>query len=192
MQLSIILFNCLNPLPLIKSTRVTKRRFMAEVNVGYNVGMEFLNAYAGVCAVSDAKKRDLCNQLAQINAENKDLEILNNILIEAQSKMLDSNGKIKRIDFTKDPKDAETLAIIDKVKTSHPELSIPYDFSERTLTSTLTQLQNKVQNQIHRVNETTAFMNLAFDEGILYTETMQKILEMFIRHIESIISKYNR
>ncbi|MBI3236870.1 MAG: hypothetical protein HYZ48_04130 [Chlamydiales bacterium] len=112
---------------------------------GYNPGLELMTAYQGVSFLSSEKKKDLCEKLAEINRENTDLSALNNALVEAEAKMRESNGKIKKIDFTENN---EIRDLIDKVRENHPDLHVPYQFNETTFTSTMTILGNKIESHL--------------------------------------------
>jgi len=86
--------------------------------------------------------------------------------------------------------------LIDRIFTVNPKIfgnqkNYAWD-SEKQIDVLLSGLDAEIKTKIAEINQVTMFINVRFDERVQYSENSRKILDMLIRHCESIISKYHK
>jgi hypothetical protein len=150
-----------------------------------NLGMAFINMQVKAFDITEGRIHKLVKQLSHLNEINKDLSDLINAVTGCKE-----GGKA---DFSKDP---EMSAIIDRVFEVNPKIfghQKTYAWStEKQIDVLLSSLDAEVKTKVAEVNQVTMFINVRFDERVQYSENSRKVLDMLIRHCESIISKYHK
>jgi hypothetical protein len=171
-----------------------------------HLGRAFIDMQNRAYEINEVRIKKMIDDLTHLNATNKDLSDLITIFTRHKEK-----GKA---DFTGDP---ETRSLIDRIHKVNPKIfgggnasdkksdsALPglapevkdpqiYVFdNEKQIDIVLAGLDAEVKAKIAEVNQATMMINLRFDERIQYTENARKVLEMLIRHVESIISKYHK
>lgn len=124
-----------------------------KMQVGYNLGLEFLKAQETAFNVTEGKIHTLVNDLSLLNDQNRDLQKLVAALTHAKQDK-------KSADFSDD---IEMQQTIDRIHQLNPEiLGTPiYIFRTEDLDTTLTLLDNQVKDQVTKVNSTTMYINQA-------------------------------
>src|SRR5579862_194635 len=150
-----------------------------------NLGLAFIAMQTKAFDLTEARINKLVDQLAELNAVNKDLSDLLNGLT-----MCKESGKA---DFSKDD---EMQAIIDRLFGVNPKIfgnQKSYVFNDgKQIDMVLASIDGEIKGKVAEVNQVTMFINVRFDERVQYSENARKVLEMLIRHCESIISKYHK
>jgi hypothetical protein len=150
-----------------------------------NLGLAFIAMQTKAYETNESRINVLIAKLAQLNDVNKDLSDLISVLTGCKE-----SGKA---DFSNDP---EMRSVIDRLYEVNPKIfgnQKTYTWnSSNQIDIVLQGLDAEVKTKITEVNQTTMFINVRFDERIQYTENARKVLEMLIRHCESIISKYHK
>ena len=150
-----------------------------------NLGMAFINMQVKAFDITEGRIHKLVKQLSHLNEINKDLSDLINAVTGCKE-----GGKA---DFSKDP---EMSAIIDRVFEVNPKIFAhqkTYSWNnEKQIDVLLSSLDAEVKTKVAEVNQVTMFINVRFDERVQYSENSRKVLDMLIRHCESIISKYHK
>lgn len=159
----------------------TKKWIFKDVNLG----MAFINMQVKAFDITEGRIHKLVKQLSHLNEINKDLSDLINAVTGCKE-----TGKA---DFSKDP---EMSAIIDRVFEINPKIfghQKAYSWNtEKQIDVLLSSLDAEVKTKVAEVNQVTMFINVRFDERVQYSENSRKVLDMLIRHCESIISKYHK
>ena len=95
--------------------------------------------------------------------------------------------------FSNDP---EMCAIIDHVRSLDSSIfgiSLSYDWDSSTdIDVTLQALDGLTKAKFSDINEKMMYVNKGYDDRLLITEGMQKLVEMSIRHLESLVSKQRK
>jgi hypothetical protein len=137
--------------------------------------------------ITENRINALIVKLTHLNTVNKDLSSLISALTMCKEKGV--------ADFSTD---TETQAVIKRLHAENPRLfnndaEPRYEWNtEKDIDMFLSLLDAEVKTKIADVNQATMFINVRFDERVQYTENARKIMDMLIRHVESIISKYHK
>jgi hypothetical protein len=170
------------PAILEKGSPEEKKKWVfKDVNLGY----AFINMQMKAFDITEGRIHKLVRQLSHLNEQNKDLSALINGLTRFKE-----SGKA---DFSNDP---EMRAFIDRIYEMNPKIfgnQKAYAWNtEKQIDVLLSSLDSEVKAKVAEINQVTMFVNVRFDERIQYSENPRKVLDMLIRHCESIISKYHK
>ncbi|HEY2811305.1 MAG TPA: hypothetical protein VGJ00_07965 [Rhabdochlamydiaceae bacterium] len=151
----------------------------------HNLALAFLHMQKHTHDVKEERINELISQLAEVNEENKDLHDLMSVLTACKE-----GGKA---DFSDNP---EMKGIIDRLHKLNPKIFAnqkTYVWNSSTqIDVTLSALDSEVKMKVSKTNQLLMKIHLGYDERIQFTENARKVLEMLIRHVESIISKFNK
>ncbi len=162
--------------------------------IGYNLGYEFLRMQDEVFTQVEKNIDVLVSSLSLLNDQNRDLQKLMAALTHAKANKEDA-------DFTENDEMRET---IDRICDFSPQIfgsflhrdnmDQKYDpkiyaFKLDDIEGALTILDSTVKDQVSKINETAMYINHRFEIRVEYTESSQKIIDLVIRHTESIIGK---
>jgi hypothetical protein len=159
----------------------TKKWVFKDVNLGY----AFIKMNVQAFDITEARIHKLVRQLSHLNEVNKDLSDFINALTRCKE-----SGKA---DFSKDD---EMQVVIDRIFEVNPKIfggQKMYAWqSEKQIDVLLSAVDGEIKTKIAEINQVTMFINVRFDERVQYSENSRKVLDMLIRHCESIISKYHK
>lgn len=167
---------------------------------GYNMAAIFVELQAQVSERLEQKISDSLLSLSQLNDQNRALQqLLTHLTLASKNTHEQEKDKDKKgVDFSKDE---EVKRIIDQVHSFAPELFGHVNFdkgehylwkSDHDIQATLQVIDNRVKMHVTEINKLTMFINQDYEDRIQYTDSAQKTLEMMTRHIDAIISKYNK
>jgi hypothetical protein len=150
-----------------------------------NLGLAFIHMQAKAFDITEERIHKLIKQLSHLNAINKDLSSFINAVTR--------NKESGKADFSADP---DMRAVIDRIYEVNPKIfgnEKVYAWSgEKQLDVLLSSLDAEVKTRIAEINQVTMFINVRFDERVQFAENSRKVMDMLIRHCESIISKYHK
>lgn len=165
----------------------------------YNVTQIYLDLHEGIHEAQEAKIAQRLETLDQLNRQNSLLhELLCALTLASKNKDTSDKSKINEADFRNDPK---IKAIIEEILTFAPEIFGNCDMekgehlvwkTEEDVQSALKRIDECVRLKVSEVSRVTMFISKDYEDRIQYTESALKTLEMMIRHIDSIISKYRK
>lgn len=154
---------------------------------GYPLGNIFLRELQQpVFQTQEATIRNWIDKLVEFKEINQSLANLVSKLTHAKS--------LKDKKPAADLRDQESMQIIDSVFNINPAIfnnQKTYVWnSVDEIEATLKGLDLQLKTQMELANEATLHLNEAYSKRGKCDEAAMKILEMYIRHIESIIAKY--
>jgi hypothetical protein len=165
----------------------------------YNVTQIYLDLHEKIHEAQEATISKRIETLDQLNAQNGLLhELLCALTLASKNKDPNDKSKTNEADFTNDHKMRE---IIEEILTFAPEIFGNCDMqkgehlvwkTEDEVQSALKRIDERVRLQVSEVSRVTMFISKDYEDRIQYTESALKTLEMMIRHIDSIISKYRK
>lgn len=150
-----------------------------------NLGLAIINMQVQAFDLTEERIKKLIKQLAHLNEINKDLSDFINTLTACKE-----SGKAN---FNDNP---EIQALIDRLFDINPKIfgnqkAYAWD-TERQIDVLLSALDAELKTKAAEINQVTMYINVRYDERVQYSEISRKELDMWIRHCESIISKYHK
>ncbi len=162
----------------------TRENAMAT-QVGYNLPPAFLSLHDQAYDHAETTIHKLIDEMQVIKSDCDYVAKLSNRLSHCKA--------AGTVDFSDDP---EMRQNIDHVHSLDPSIfggQLRYDWQSSTdMDITLQALDGLTKAKFSEVNEKMMFVGKGYDDRLLITEGMQKILDMAIRHLESLVSKQRK